>query len=75
LAYIKERGLDSRYRIIVDTSCYEAQMSLLHSIEYEQMAGPEMEKRFGKFGNFILIDSTGKKTEFMTDMSLKEFLQ
>jgi hypothetical protein len=39
------------------------------------MAGPEMEKRFGKFGNFILIDSTGKKTEFMTDMSLKEFLQ
>jgi hypothetical protein len=39
------------------------------------MTNSEIEKRFGRFGNFILIDSNGKKTEFLTDMNLTDFVQ
>lgn len=74
LNYIKEKNLDKRFRIIVDTTCYETQMSILNSIKFEQMSNTEIEKKFGRFGNFILIDSNGKKTEFLTDMNLNNFV-
>ncbi|TXH58869.1 MAG: hypothetical protein E6Q89_02830 [Bacteroidia bacterium] len=75
LNYIKEKNLDKTYKIIIDTSCYEEQMNVLNSLIYEQMPNSEIEKKFGRFGNFILIDSVGKKTEFLTDMNIKDFIQ
>jgi|HigsolmetaAR202D_1030399.scaffolds.fasta_scaffold09372_5 hypothetical protein len=75
LNYIKDHGLDKRFKIIIDTSCYESQMYILHNINFQQMTNSEIEKRFGRFGNFILIDSNGKKTEFLTDMNLTDFVQ
>lgn len=74
LNYIKEKNLDKRFAIIVDTNCYETQMNILRLINFQQTSNSEIEKKFGRFGNFILIDSIGRKTEFLTDMNLKDFV-
>ena len=75
LNYIKDKGLDKRFRIIVDTTCYESQMDILKFINYEQMPNAEIERKFGRFGNFILLNSQGKKIEFMTDMNLRDYIK
>jgi hypothetical protein len=50
-------------------------MEILKFINFEQMPSHEIEKKFGRFGNFILIDSLGKKIEFMTDMNLRDYIK
>jgi len=75
LNYIRDRGIYKRFRIIIDTSCYESEMEILKFINFEQMPSHEIEKKFGRFGNFILIDSLGKKIEFMTDMNLRDYIK
>jgi len=39
------------------------------------MSNDDIQEKFGRFGNFILIDSSGQKIEFMTDMSLSSYIK
>jgi hypothetical protein len=75
LSYIKQKSLDKRYTIILDTTCYEEQMPIIRDINYLHMQNAEIENVHGRFGNFILVDSSGKKTEFMTDMHLRDIIK
>lgn len=75
LNYIRLQNLDKTFKIILDTNCYESQMKIINEIKYVQMPNSDIEKKYGRFGNFILLDSSGKKTEFMTDMNLNEVIK
>ena len=75
LIYINKHHLDSRFKIILDTNCYEGQKSLILPLHFTHMDSKDIEKKFGDFGNFILIDSTSHRTEFMTDMNLRDFIE
>jgi len=75
LRYVDNRELDKSYDIVLDTSCYEEQMEVVRTIRFRHMESSQIENEFGRFGNFILFDSVGHKTEFMTDMHLRDFIR
>jgi hypothetical protein len=74
LNYIIEKRIDLRYKIILDTSCYEEKINILRGFSFTHMSYQTIESTYGQFGNFVLIDSAGKKTEFMTDMHLANYI-
>lgn len=39
------------------------------------LSNMDIENSFGHFGNFIMIDSLGKRTGFMTDVNLSDFIK
>jgi hypothetical protein len=50
-------------------------MEVVRTIRFRHMESSQIENEFGRFGNFILFDSVGHKTEFMTDMHLRDFIR
>ena len=75
LSYIKNNSLHKGYAIILDTNCYYDLMPILKDLDFIQMDNSNIEENFGKFGNFILIDSLSRKTEFYSDMNLVDILE
>lgn len=75
LNYIREKNIDRRYKIILDSNCLKDNMAILNKIKFDQMSNDDIQEKFGRFGNFILIDSSGQKIEFMTDMSLSSYIK
>lgn len=69
LREIEAIGLDENYTIILDTNCYAEMIDTL-KINYIQMTEDQITKRYGRFGNFLAIDSSGRKKTFLTDKDL-----
>lgn len=72
--YISEKQLDKRFTIILDSNSYYDILPA-YTFRYKQMRNEKIKAVFGDFGNFILIDSTGRKIEFLTDMTLQDYIQ
>jgi len=71
--YIINRHLDKQYKIVLDSNSYYDILPN-YPIQFTQMSNKKIKNTYGDFGNFILIDSTGKKTEFLTDMKLQDYI-
>ncbi len=69
--YISEEQLYLKYKIVLDTTCHNLQG---FSFPVHHMESHDIFQRFGRFGNFILIDSTGHSTVFNSDMLLQDYL-
>lgn len=78
IKYILENQLDINYTIYIDSTCAayhnESLQSLVKKLKYTHMSAAEMERYYGVFGNFILLDSIGGRTEFTTDMHLRDYI-
>ncbi|HBG41473.1 MAG TPA: hypothetical protein DEG28_10820 [Porphyromonadaceae bacterium] len=76
LSYIKEKQIDKEYVIYLDSNCLnDYNIFIYKDIKYNQLDNEDLIKRYGEFGNFILIDSLGNTTEFLTDMKLYDLIK
>lgn len=73
--YIIEKQLDRKYTIIADTNCFKQDPQILKGLHVFYMDKSKIKNEYGEFGNFILLDSTGNRTEFLTDMHLNQFIR
>lgn len=71
-SYISEKDLFYNYQIVMDTTCHSPKY---FNFPVHHMESKDMFKKFGRFGNFILIDSLGDLTVFNSDMRLQDYLQ
>lgn len=67
---ISELGLDSIYKIIIDTTCYSHLIND-YNFKFDYLPMDSIEIRYGRIGNFIAINKTGNVTKFLTTMTLK----
>ncbi len=75
LNYIDSLKLDTLYTIILDTSCLKNNDIQIPDIKFVQKNSLELEELFGRFGNFLLIDSSGNQKIFNTDENLLQYIQ
>lgn len=79
ITYILDNQLDLKYDISIDSTCQAFKedkfKSLIRQLKYTHMSAIEIEEQFGVFGNFILLDSTSNRIDFMTDMHLRDYIQ
>lgn len=76
LEFIIKNKLYERYEVILDTNCLNNNnIENYKQTKFKHLSFDEIKQKYGEFGNFILIDKDGKKTEFMTDMSISEYIK
>lgn len=79
ITYILENQLYSKYDVFLDSTCpafTDGKLkALVQQLKYTQMGALEIEEEFGVFGNFILLDSTGNRIDFKTDMHLRDYIR
>lgn len=78
LEFVLQHHIDEKYNVILDSVCYsyhyEALLPLIRQINFNQKPMIEIEKEYGTFSNFVLIDSIGQRIEFRNEMHLKDYI-
>jgi len=77
LKYIKEKRIDLKTEIILDSTCigFKEFKPILRDLKFKHLPSVEIEERYGVIGNFILIDSIGRRVDFKTDMHLEDYIK
>lgn len=73
LAYIKNNRIDTLYEIILDAQCFQ-KINDLNNLKFIDMSQSKISKKFNEFGNILIFDKNGVRTELHTDMKIEDYI-